>query len=62
MLDLLEKPEDFNDSIKRTSASIISIILYGFRATDSKSFWANVSRKFSLSRSATDLSSLYMKQ
>jgi hypothetical protein len=45
MLDRLEKPEDFNDSIKRTSTSIISIILYCFRATDSKSLWANVSNK-----------------
>ncbi|KAF2029003.1 cytochrome P450 [Setomelanomma holmii] len=40
MLDLLEKPEDFDASIKRTSASIASIILYGFRATSSDSFWA----------------------
>jgi hypothetical protein len=42
MLDLLEEPEDFGESIKRTSASIASIILYGFRATSSDSFWATV--------------------
>jgi hypothetical protein len=45
MLDLLEKPEEFDDSIKRTTASIIGIILYGFRATSPQSFWATVSNK-----------------
>ncbi|KAH7407061.1 cytochrome P450 oxidoreductase-like protein [Phaeosphaeria sp. MPI-PUGE-AT-0046c] len=40
ILDLLEKPDEFGASIKRTSASIASIILYGFRASSSDSFWA----------------------
>ena len=43
ILDLLEKPDDFIGLIKRTSASISSIILYGFRATSPDSFWATVS-------------------
>ncbi|KAK1573711.1 cytochrome P450 2D18 [Colletotrichum navitas] len=40
MYDLLNKPEEFTQSIKRTTASIASITLFGNRATDWGSFWA----------------------
>ncbi|KAK2054685.1 cytochrome P450 2D18 [Colletotrichum caudatum] len=40
MYDLLNKPEEFTQSVKRTTASIASITLYGNRATDWGSFWA----------------------
>ncbi|GKT50626.1 cytochrome P450 monooxygenase yanC [Colletotrichum spaethianum] len=44
MYDLLEKPEDFTHSVKRATASIASITLFGHRATDWGSFWAYISK------------------
>ncbi|OBR05399.1 Cytochrome P450 2D18 [Colletotrichum higginsianum IMI 349063] len=38
--DLLERPEQFTTSVKRTTASIASIALFGHRAVDWASFWA----------------------
>jgi hypothetical protein len=46
MLDLLDKPEDFRLSVRRASASIASIVLYGQRAPVWQSFWASVSLHF----------------
>ncbi|KAL0937329.1 cytochrome p450 [Colletotrichum truncatum] len=40
--DLLEKPKDFRPLIKRTTASIASITIYGHRAPDPESFWGCV--------------------
>ncbi|KAK2007388.1 cytochrome P450 2D18 [Colletotrichum eremochloae] len=40
MYELLSKPEEFTQSVKRTTASIASITLFGNRATDWGSFWA----------------------
>ncbi|KAK1977502.1 cytochrome P450 2D18 [Colletotrichum cereale] len=40
MYELLDKPEEFAQSVKRTTASIASITLFGNRATDWGSFWA----------------------
>lgn len=47
MRDLLEKPEDFQTSIKRTMGSIASIITHGHRAPDWDSLWAYVRVTFS---------------
>ncbi|KAF6823682.1 cytochrome p450 [Colletotrichum musicola] len=41
MFDLLTKPEEFSTSIKRATASIASILLFGQRAPDFDSFWAH---------------------
>ncbi|KAK1984898.1 cytochrome P450 [Colletotrichum cereale] len=41
MSDLLEKPEGFQESIKRATASVASITIYGHVATDWDSFWAH---------------------
>ncbi|KAK2025657.1 cytochrome P450 [Colletotrichum zoysiae] len=40
MSDLLAKPERFQEYIKRTTASVASITIYGHLATDWGSFWA----------------------
>ncbi|OHF02015.1 cytochrome P450 2D18 [Colletotrichum orchidophilum] len=40
MHDLLEKPDEFMENVKRTTASIASITIFGQRATDWNSFWA----------------------
>ncbi|KAK2611835.1 hypothetical protein N8I77_005156 [Diaporthe amygdali] len=40
MFDLLTKPEQFSSSVKRTTASIASITLFGHRAPNFESFWA----------------------
>ncbi|KAF6840287.1 cytochrome p450 [Colletotrichum plurivorum] len=47
MFDLLTKPEEFSTSIKRATASIASILLFGHRAPDFDSFWAHVSKALS---------------
>jgi cytochrome P450 len=41
--DILSTPDDFYSHIKRTTASIASIVIFGFRARSSNSFWAAVS-------------------
>ncbi|KZL68134.1 cytochrome P450 [Colletotrichum tofieldiae] len=40
MYDLLEKPEEFTQDVKRATASIASITMYGHSAKDWGSFWA----------------------
>ncbi|KAF6790296.1 cytochrome P450 2D18 [Colletotrichum sojae] len=40
MYDLLEKPEEFQTSVKRSTASIGTIIIYGHRAVGWEDFWA----------------------
>ena len=42
MFDLLTKPEQFRESIKRTTASISTITLFGHRAPDLDSYWGYV--------------------
>ncbi|KAF6811973.1 cytochrome P450 2D18 [Colletotrichum sojae] len=41
MFDLLERPGDFRNSVKRTTASIATITLYGHRAPRFESFWGH---------------------
>ncbi|KAF5230354.1 hypothetical protein FANTH_13879 [Fusarium anthophilum] len=41
MADLLTTPQSFHKSVKRTIASISTIILYGHRAPDMESFWGS---------------------
>lgn len=57
MFDLLTKPKEFSTSIKRTTASIASITLFGHRAPDFESFWAYVSLQVHSPRDAADLTS-----
>ncbi|KAF2871230.1 cytochrome P450 oxidoreductase-like protein [Massariosphaeria phaeospora] len=40
MHDLLETPEDFSNHVKRTTASVATIVMFGFRAKTFESFWA----------------------
>ncbi|TDZ38246.1 Cytochrome P450 monooxygenase yanC [Colletotrichum spinosum] len=40
MFDLLTRPEQFANSVKRTTASVASITLFGHRAPEFDSFWA----------------------
>ncbi|KAK1522872.1 cytochrome P450 2D18 [Colletotrichum paranaense] len=40
MHDLLEKPDEFMESVKRTTASIATITIFGQRAPSWESFWA----------------------
>ncbi|GJC77449.1 cytochrome P450 monooxygenase yanC [Colletotrichum liriopes] len=44
MHDLLEKPTKFRESVKRTTASVASITIYGHLAPDWGSFWAYISK------------------
>ncbi|GKT90130.1 cytochrome P450 [Colletotrichum tofieldiae] len=44
MYDLLEKPEEFTQDVKRATASIASITMYGHSAKDWGSFWAYLSK------------------
>ena len=44
MLDLLTKPEEFRESVNRTTASNSTITLFGHRAPDLDSYWGYVSR------------------
>ena len=41
--DLLTAPEHFTQHIKRTTASVATIVLYGNRAKTYESFWGTVS-------------------
>lgn len=41
MIDLLEKPESFRDCVKRTTASISTITLFGHRAPDLDTYWGH---------------------
>ncbi|OAG03879.1 cytochrome P450 oxidoreductase-like protein [Paraphaeosphaeria sporulosa] len=43
MHDLLNTPEDFFNHVKRVTASVASIVIFGFRAPTPDSFWATVS-------------------
>ncbi|KAH7072514.1 putative cytochrome P450 oxidoreductase [Paraphoma chrysanthemicola] len=40
MNNLLERPEDFYEEIRRYTASVITSLTFGYRAKDLKSFWA----------------------
>ncbi|KAL5388329.1 hypothetical protein PMIN02_007761 [Paraphaeosphaeria minitans] len=40
MHDLLNAPEDFFNHVKRVTASVASIVIFGFRAPTPDSFWA----------------------
>lgn len=57
MFDLVTKPEEFSTSIKRTTASIASITLFGHRAPDFDSFWAYVSLQAHSSWNIADFTS-----
>lgn len=46
MIDLLDKPESFRDCVKRTTASISTLALFGHRAPDLNSYWGNVCYRF----------------
>lgn len=43
MHDLLQTPEEFFGHIRRVTASVASIIIFGFRAPTVDNFWATVS-------------------
>jgi hypothetical protein len=43
MMNLLNKPENFYDEIRRYTASVATTIVYGFRAPTFESFWGHVS-------------------
>lgn len=47
MYDLLQAPEDFFNHIKRVTASVASIIIFGFRAPTADSSWATVNHSYS---------------
>jgi len=42
MYDLLTKPEGFYDSVKRTTASLSTITLFGHRALELTDYWGSV--------------------
>lgn len=44
MYDILDSPGDFFNHVKRVTASVASIVIFGFRAPTPDSFWATVSR------------------
>jgi hypothetical protein len=40
--DLLETPEDFFNHVKRVTASVAAIVIFGHRAATPDSFWTTV--------------------
>ena len=46
--DLLETPEDFFNHVKRVTASVAAIVIFGHRAPTPDSFWTTVRFKYSL--------------
>lgn len=42
LVQLLDKPRDFRESVKRTVASMGSIMFFGHRAPEWEGFWAHV--------------------